>query len=138
MRRMKALATALGGTGALLIVTALAVTPLAFAEEAKAKPGEADVIFDDTSHAEQGPVEFHHVAHREAFGEEKPCTRCHIKPKLFPMKRKAGEARLVITMEEMEQGKSCGACHDGKTTINGKTAFSVASEENCARCHKKK
>jgi len=138
MRRMKAPATVLGGIVALLIATALAAAPLAFAEEAKAKPGEAVVIFEDASHAEQGPVEFSHVAHREAFGEEKPCARCHIKPKLFPMKRKPDEARLVITMKEMEQGKSCGACHDGKTTINGKTAISVASKENCARCHKKK
>ena len=44
MRRMKALATALGGIVALLIVTALAATPLAFAEEAKTKPGEAGKI----------------------------------------------------------------------------------------------
>jgi c(7)-type cytochrome triheme protein len=138
MRRMKAHATVLSGIVVLLIATAPAATPLAFAEEAKAKPGEATIIFDDLSHGEQGPVEFSHVAHRKAFGEEKPCARCHIKPKLFPMKRKPDEARLVITMKEMEQGKSCGACHDGKTTINGKTAFSVASKENCARCHKKK
>jgi c(7)-type cytochrome triheme protein len=32
-------------------------------------------------------------------------------------------------MKDMEQGKSCGACHDGKG------AFSVKGD--CAKCHKK-
>jgi c(7)-type cytochrome triheme protein len=32
-------------------------------------------------------------------------------------------------MKAMEQGKSCGACH------NGKVAFSV--KENCESCHTK-
>jgi c(7)-type cytochrome triheme protein len=32
-------------------------------------------------------------------------------------------------MDEMEKGKSCGACHDGKT------AFTV--KENCDTCHHK-
>jgi c(7)-type cytochrome triheme protein len=31
-------------------------------------------------------------------------------------------------MKQMEKGKSCGACHDGKK------AFSVKGE--CAKCHK--
>jgi len=31
-------------------------------------------------------------------------------------------------MKAMESGKSCGACHDGKT------AFSVKGD--CAKCHK--
>ena len=33
-----------------------------------------------------------------------------------------------VTMEQMEQGKTCGACH------NGKKAFTVAG--NCGNCHK--
>jgi len=32
-----------------------------------------------------------------------------------------------VTMEQMEQGASCGACHDGGT------AFTV--KENCETCH---
>jgi c(7)-type cytochrome triheme protein len=32
-------------------------------------------------------------------------------------------------MAEMEKGKSCGACHDGKTAF--------ATTANCAKCHKK-
>ena len=32
-------------------------------------------------------------------------------------------------MKEMQKGKSCGACH------NGKTAFSVKGD--CTKCHKK-
>lgn len=107
--------------------------------EAGAKPGESVVVFDDPSFAKsQGVVEFSHLAHKAAFGQEKlDCKPCHMTqppPPLFPMKRTTGK---VWTMAEMAQGKACGHCHDGKTTINGKTAFSVASDANCANCHKK-
>ncbi len=50
------------------------------------------------------------------------CNDCHTKT--FPYK--AGAVRY--TMADMEKGKSCGACH------NGKTAF--ASTGDCAKCHK--
>jgi len=49
------------------------------------------------------------------------CSDCHIST--FPYK--AGT--IHRTMGEMEQGKSCGACH------NGKDAFSSSGE--CERCH---
>ena len=106
---------------------------------AAAKPGEAIVTFDDPSFAEQSPVR---VQPPEAQGiirqqEKLDCKPCHMKPKLFPMKRKAGEPREAVTMEAMVGGKSCGACHDGKTNVNGKVVFSVADEESCVRCHKK-
>jgi c(7)-type cytochrome triheme protein len=64
-----------------------------------------------------GNITFPHAAHTEAFG----CDECH--PDLFQAKRGANEA----TMEEMESGESCGACHDGDT------AFGVA--EDCESCH---
>lgn len=63
-----------------------------------------------------GPTLFSHKKHLTAYQD---CSACH--PKLF----KAG-ANKPVTMAEMEQGKSCGACH------NGKTAFSVGE---CAKCH---
>jgi c(7)-type cytochrome triheme protein len=50
------------------------------------------------------------------------CNTCHTK--VFPYKEVSGR----FTMADMEQGKSCGTCH------NGKDAASVAG--NCARCHK--
>jgi c(7)-type cytochrome triheme protein len=64
-----------------------------------------------------GDVLFSHSVHSELFS----CDGCH--PDLFAAKRGANKA----TMEEMESGQSCGACHDGST------AFSVS--ENCESCH---
>lgn len=129
------------GIIALVVVTVLGAAYLAIADTGAAKPGESVVTYDDPSYAtEQGSVTFSHPAHKEAFGQEKlDCMPCHMKPPpLFQMKkRKEGEAREVMKMADMAQGKWCGGCHDGKTAIGGKTAFDVKSEENCAKCHKK-
>ncbi|HBG06662.1 MAG: cytochrome C [Geobacteraceae bacterium GWC2_58_44] len=61
---------------------------------------------------------FSHKFHTEAFS----CKDCHTR--LFPFKAGAKH----FSMGEMEKGKSCGACH------NGKEAFTVAGE--CNKCHK--
>jgi len=61
---------------------------------------------------------FSHAFHTQAYS----CQDCHpttVKPDKKQNKR--------VTMAEMEQGKSCGVCHDGKT------AFSVKGD--CAKCH---
>lgn len=50
------------------------------------------------------------------------CNDCHTK--LFPY----GSPKRTISMKQMEQGASCGACHDGKS------AFSVKGD--CLKCHK--
>ncbi|GAM11595.1 class III cytochrome C family protein [Geobacter sp. OR-1] len=89
--------------------------------------------------------------------EEKDCIRCHKgKPRNIPFKmKKATEVvfshsihidktkgkckschngKIItgkdknVSMAEMEKGRTCGACH------NGKGAFTVAG--NCNRCHK--
>jgi len=36
-----------------------------------------------------------------------------------------------LTMAAMNEGKFCGACHDGKK------AFSVKAPADCVKCHKK-
>jgi c(7)-type cytochrome triheme protein len=109
--------------------------------EMPAKPGESVRVFDDPSFAaKQGKVVFSHLKHKELFGQEKlDCKLCHMtKPPLFSMRRpKPGETHQVVTMKEMAEGKACGGCHNGKTTINGKVAFDVKSEDNCSRCHVK-
>ena len=65
-----------------------------------------------------GPVLFSHAVHTGMFG----CSECH--PDLFvPNQAKNPKA----TMDQMSEGISCGACHDGST------AFSVT--ENCETCH---
>jgi c(7)-type cytochrome triheme protein len=62
-----------------------------------------------------GPVAFSHTKHLRTM----QCNSCH--NRLF----KAGP-NPSATMAEMEKGKSCGACH------NGKGAFKVSE---CVRCH---
>lgn len=69
------------------------------------------VTFDGKLHADKGAK----------------CADCHTKPKLFEMK----QGKDKITMAAMNEGKFCGACHDGKK------AFSVKTPGDCAKCHKK-
>jgi c(7)-type cytochrome triheme protein len=127
---------------AVAVVAATALDQAISRAASPAKPGESVHVFDDPSFAEeQGKVEFSHLKHKESFGQEKlDCKPCHMtKPTpLFSMKkRKEGETRPTVTMADMEAGKACGGCHNGETTINGKVAFDVASEDNCSRCHVK-
>jgi c(7)-type cytochrome triheme protein len=62
------------------------------------------------------PSIFPHWRHRIEFA----CTACHPEP--FAMRAGAS----VITMERMQMGENCGACHDSET------AFGVMQ---CDRCH---
>lgn len=64
-----------------------------------------------------GPVNFSHSYHVAIYR----CTDCH--PKVFNL----GYTRERFTMYDMENGKSCGACHDDHT------AFTI--REDCVRCH---
>jgi len=73
-----------------------------------------DIVFKEE---DAGNVTFPHAAHIDMYG----CEDCH--PRLF----RPQQGRNKATMEDMEKGKSCGACHDGDT------AFSVA--EDCESCH---
>jgi c(7)-type cytochrome triheme protein len=75
---------------------------------------------DLTMKNDGGDVVFSHDAHVKTAGLK--CQDCHAKALHNTRQHKA------VTMEAMEQGKSCGACHDGQK------AFSV--KENCERCHK--
>jgi len=54
------------------------------------------------------------------------CVDCHNKG-MFPKKKKGA---TVVTMKDIQQGKFCGKCH------NGKTAFGI--DHHCDRCHPKK
>ena len=69
---------------------------------------------------EVGNVNFSHYDHLEAVGHD--CPTCH--NSIFDIDRKKN---TPFSMAEMEKGKSCGACH------NGKRAFSVAGD--CGSCH---
>lgn len=62
---------------------------------------------------------FSHFAH-----DQYPCASCH--PALFPQSRKG------FTHDDIDAGKFCGACHDGKT------AFSLDDPDvRCGVCHRK-
>ena len=67
-----------------------------------------------------GNITFSHHLHVTDKGFN--CEKCHPAP--FTMKKGAD----AITMADINAGKSCGTCHDGKTAF-------AASE--CGRCHVK-
>jgi c(7)-type cytochrome triheme protein len=71
-------------------------------------------------------------SHEKHVGEQKlKCNNCHTK--LFQMRKGKTEKKAgKLTMEAMQQGKFCGACH------NGERAFTVKSPDNCVKCHVKK
>ncbi len=80
---------------------------------------EGDVVF--RREGGEGGVSvavFPHWIHRIRY----KCYACH--PALFEMKAGANK----VTMDAMQEGKFCGACH------NGKNAWSVTFE-TCSRCH---
>ncbi len=68
-----------------------------------------------------GDVLFSHDIHAGKKGFH--CTQCH--DALYITK----ELHNKATMKQMQKGKSCGECH------NGKKAFDVRSD--CNACHKK-
>ena len=68
--------------------------------------------------ADAGETQFSHSAH---LGMDFGCDACH--PDLF----KAKHLGQKMTMDAMNKGEFCGACHDGNT------AFSV--EDACESCH---
>jgi len=76
-----------------------------------------------------GVVTFSHEKHKE---RAEKCTVCHTK--VFKMKK--GQTG-VLTMAKMKAGEQCGACHNGKTEVGGKVAFTVDDKANCEKCHKK-
>lgn len=76
---------------------------------------------DITLKSKGGNVTFSHEVHVSGSGQK--CTACH--DKLYTNARQ----HKKVTMKDMQKGKSCGSCH------NGKTAFSVKGD--CAKCHKK-
>lgn len=76
---------------------------------------------DVTIKYKKGEVVFSHDTHVN--GVALACTDCHDKLYLSKGQHK------TVSMKQMQTGKSCGACH------NGKKAFSVKGD--CATCHKK-
>jgi c(7)-type cytochrome triheme protein len=76
---------------------------------------------DITLKSKGGDVVFSHETHVSGAGQK--CTSCH--DNLYTN----AKHHKKTSMKDMQKGKSCGACH------NGKAAFSVKGD--CAKCHKK-
>ena len=72
-----------------------------------------------------GEVTFSHGRH---LPHVQKCTRCHMRD--FKMKR---DVSGPITLDAKQEGKFCGACHDGKTRTPSGPLFAV---DECDRCHK--
>ncbi len=72
-----------------------------------------------------GPVTFSHDSHYNY--DEPNCAACH--PAHFKMLVPGQSPEGPITMETMDAGKNCGACH------NGETAFDTKDPDNCSMCH---
>jgi c(7)-type cytochrome triheme protein len=73
----------------------------------------------DTAPGSPGPVTFSHETH-VALSDNK-CLGCHPAP--FRMLRPSRK----VSHAEMEAGRVCGACHDGKTASGVR--------DDCAHCH---
>lgn len=67
-----------------------------------------------------GTVKFDGDVHKKAAAS---CKECH-NDGMFPAMK---QGTVKITMEQLNNGKLCGVCH------NGKRAF--APQGNCQRCH---
>jgi c(7)-type cytochrome triheme protein len=72
-----------------------------------------------------GQVIFSHQRHLPAVQK---CSLCHMRD--FKMKRGGSGP---ITLAAKQDGKFCGACHDGKTRMTGAVVFAI---DECDRCHK--
>lgn len=117
-------------------ITLLASTSLAQIYLPEAPPEHPSdygkVILDAYSAGPTGPgaVVFDHWLHRSKF----TCRLCHVDIG-FAMTAKGSGIRAATN----RQGFHCGACHDGKRVIEGKTVFASCSdatnEKRCARCH---
>ena len=87
----------------------------------KCHPVLKSIKFDFPPKKNVEPVIFSHKVH---MGRGYQCGDCHYK--IVP----ASANRKPITMRDMDQGKSCGACHGLQM------AFSTRDSNNCERCHK--
>lgn len=104
-------------------IVLLALAVLTAATGANAVVG--DVTFKRLTKGDEDfpPAIFSHWLHRVKF----KCYVCHNKTVGFEMK--AG-ASANVTMDTINDGKYCGACHKGLP------AFAVGFE-TCSRCHRK-
>jgi c(7)-type cytochrome triheme protein len=101
---------------ALLLGAAVLLSLAATAQE------YGDIVFERKAAGmdDLPPAVFPHWVHRMQY----KCPACH--DALFKMK--AGTS--LVNMDELQAGKWCGACHDGKAAF-------ISDLNSCLRCHYK-
>jgi c(7)-type cytochrome triheme protein len=104
------------------LVVGLATVLLAAAPAPASVPPDFPI---KTAESSPGQVTFSHARHLPAVQK---CSLCHMRD--FKMKRGASGP---VTLAAKQEGRFCGACHDGKTVLGGTTAFSI---DQCDGCHK--
>lgn len=96
------------GLAVVFLVSAAAWAALGGGDIFFSVSGAANVLFSHDEHAGKTKI---------------GCTECHYA--VFINRANHRKA----TMTDMQQGRSCGACH------NGKRAFGVSDVKLCGRCH---
>jgi c(7)-type cytochrome triheme protein len=114
--------------GTLALTIAIAVGLMATSPGFAQVKTPPDMSFDKGKDS-PGTVTFSHEKHVAAGNK---CTSCHVK--VFKMKK---GATGPISMEKIKAGEQCGACHNGKTAVEGKAVFLATDAANCEKCHKK-
>jgi c(7)-type cytochrome triheme protein len=91
------------------------------------------VINNYSERSNLAPVVFEHWIHRSMF----TCRVCHVDVGLGMKANSTG-----IHAGDIERGFYCGACHNGRTVVNGKKVFAGCSrtpsyedQRRCDRCH---
>lgn len=118
------LGSSAGARGAVLGALVLTLALLT----GRAAPGQTKAPSDFTmpkAETSPGDVTFSHTAH---FARVSKCTTCHMRD--FKMKRGTSGP---VTLAAKQDGRFCGACHDGKTVMGGAAVFPI---DECDRCHK--
>lgn len=118
MRRMR---WSSWNTHGAIVVLGIAVATVSLAQALPRLP--EDYVFPQ-GEGSPGRVTFSHVTHID---QKKPdCTACH--PALFKILEKGSSAQNgAMRHSSMEQGRQCGACHDGRA------AFGL---DTCELCHR--
>lgn len=102
--------------GALLL---FAMSARADESAEPSEPGDIKFVRQAAGMDDVAPATFPHWIHRMGY----TCYACHE----TPFKMKAGAN--VVTMDQIQNGQSCGVCHDGKTAF-------VSNLTTCNRCHR--
>lgn len=98
---------------ALLVLVLVAALP------AQGEPGDIAFQRQAAGMDDVPPAVFPHWIHRMQY----TCYACHD----APFKMKAGAN--VVTMDDIQAGRSCGTCHDGDKAF-------ISNLSTCNRCHR--